>query len=173
MTFGKVYFISGIMAFELVLSGCATPAPKMTDKEAQMAVYMIGVADTCVQKGYISNVSVAAHNRSLQQSALANRASQAQISAAVSKRPNLSNIPIQDCRHFELLATQVASERAQQQRQQQYAAAQPPVQYSAPYQHASNPYPQYKAPEVWSPNRPRNTVITCINASILTNCRTH
>lgn len=173
MSFERVCKFCGTIVIGLILSGCASPTPKMTDQEVQGAVYMIQVADTCVQKGFISNISAAAHNKSLQQLALTNRASEAQISLASSNKPDVSNISIQDCRYFELAATQVAVEQAERQRQQQYAAAQPIVQYSTPYQQPTNSYPQYQTPEVWSPNSPRNTVVTCINASILTSCRSH
>lgn len=111
-----------------LLTGCAAPTPPkpMTQAEIDVGTHWMQMAYTCVEKGYVSNLSAMAKFTQSWQNNLSRRASQEQIKSSsekVFKSNNWSRLTIQECRKLELGAVAMADEVAEKQRQEEIARA--------------------------------------------------
>ena len=110
------------IATAMMISGCAAPSKPMTPAQIENAVYWDQMAYTCVQKGYVSNLSAMARYKSNWGRVLSNHPDQAQVAAINQQnyqKYNWGAIAIQQCRTLELTSISQADAYADMQRQQE------------------------------------------------------
>jgi hypothetical protein len=109
------------IATAMMISGCATPPQPMTPAQIENAVYWDQMAYTCVQKGYVSNLSAMARYKNNWARVLSNHPDKAQIAAINEqnfRKHNWGAVSIQQCRTLELTSISQADAYAEMQRQQ-------------------------------------------------------
>lgn len=112
--------IVAITSFGIMITGCAASMQPMTQTEIRQGVFWSQMAYTCVQKGYVSDLSAMAMYKNSVDRNLASRASAEQITTANNanfRAYDWSAVSIQECRTLELTTVGAANEEASRQRQ--------------------------------------------------------
>ncbi|WP_334065396.1 hypothetical protein [Limimaricola cinnabarinus] len=104
----------------IALGACA--ATPLTPEETLGGVARKITAQTCYQRGWVSNPPVVAAYLSATQSVLANRGNPTEI-AQVERQLSSVPVTIEDCRSLELEALQYAQQQAEQARQREAFSA--------------------------------------------------